>query len=220
MNTSCRMRARVAAYWTLIGACYPMVCPLHGDQACWPTLNMNGWMGAAFVCEERLHPTAWVGQQARHFGPPPLWAFRFHSQRRSPFHSRRRSPSLTHHHLHSVLEESAPRTQAKPEAASRDGMAAALTCIWRCESRFQAVDWLSTASTTTPWFLKVSFHRPHSPYDPPARILNATKESDLPTPQLVRQLRHLFREFFFCFWDSHAVLSPMAHTCRATCHAS
>lgn len=31
-----------------------------------------------------------------------------------------------------------------------------------------------------PFFLKVSFHRPHSPYDPPARLLNATLPSDLP----------------------------------------
>lgn len=30
----------------------------------WPTLNMNGWMGAPFVFAEYLHPTAWVGQQA------------------------------------------------------------------------------------------------------------------------------------------------------------
>lgn len=29
-----------------------------------------------------------------------------------------------------------------------------------------------------------SFHRPHSPYDPPARVLNATTEAMLPTVQL------------------------------------
>jgi hypothetical protein len=44
----------------------------------------------------------------------------------------------------------------------------------------QAVDWITTASDTVPWFLKISFHRPHSPYDPPARVLNATLESALP----------------------------------------
>ena len=48
----------------------------------------------------------------------------------------------------------------------------------------QAVDWISNASKTVPWFLKISFHRPHSPYDPPVRVLNATKASDLPTVQL------------------------------------
>lgn len=36
------------------------------------------------------------------------------------------------------------------------------------------------ASAGVPFFLKVSFHRPHSPYDPPARLLNATPASELP----------------------------------------
>ena len=31
-----------------------------------------------------------------------------------------------------------------------------------------------------PWFAKVSFHRPHSPYDPPQRILDAILGADLP----------------------------------------
>jgi arylsulfatase A-like enzyme len=34
-------------------------------------------------------------------------------------------------------------------------------------------------ASSPPWFMKVSFHRPHSPYDPPARLLNATKLADL-----------------------------------------
>jgi len=84
--------------------------PNHTAEQGWPTLNMNGWMGAPYVFAEYLHPTAWVGQQA--------------------------------------------------------------------------VDWISNASKTVPWFLKISFHRPHSPYDPPVRVLNATKASDLPTVQL------------------------------------
>ena len=33
---------------------------------------------------------------------------------------------------------------------------------------------LSLQQASKPFFLKVSFHRPHSPYDPPARLLNAT----------------------------------------------
>lgn len=48
----------------------------------------------------------------------------------------------------------------------------------------QAVDWISNASKVVPWFLKISFHRPHSPYDPPIRVLNATKAADLPTVQI------------------------------------
>jgi arylsulfatase len=87
--------------------------PGHTAEEGWPTLNMNGWMGAPFVFAEYLHPTAWVGQQA--------------------------------------------------------------------------VDWLtSKAKAEDPWFLKVSFHRPHSPYDPPARVLNATKIEDLPPVQLAK----------------------------------
>ena len=36
------------------------------------------------------------------------------------------------------------------------------------------------AAPAAPFFLKVSFHRPHSPYDPPARLLNATPPSQVP----------------------------------------
>ena len=36
------------------------------------------------------------------------------------------------------------------------------------------------ATATNPFFLKVSFHRPHSPYDPPERLLNSTPASMLP----------------------------------------
>lgn len=50
----------------------------------------------------------------------------------------------------------------------------------------QAVDWLTAASSTVPWFLKISFHRPHSPYDPPARVLNATTEEMLPPAQIAK----------------------------------
>jgi arylsulfatase A-like enzyme len=44
-----------------------------------------------------------------------------------------------------------------------------------------ARDWLAArAPAAAPFFLKVSFHRPHSPYDPPARLLDATPASLLP----------------------------------------
>jgi arylsulfatase len=46
-----------------------------------------------------------------------------------------------------------------------------------------ARDWVTNfaaSSPAKPFFLKVSFHRPHSPYDPPARLLNATPASSLP----------------------------------------
>eukprot|EP00754_Rhynchopus_humris_P023558 Rhum_TRINITY_DN14838_c0_g1::Rhum_TRINITY_DN14838_c0_g1_i2::g.122208::m.122208 len=37
-----------------------------------------------------------------------------------------------------------------------------------------------SGNDTRPFFVKVSFHRPHSPYDPPARLLDQVKASDLP----------------------------------------
>ena len=35
-------------------------------------------------------------------------------------------------------------------------------------------------SSASPLFLKISFHRPHSPYDPPARLLDQFEEADMP----------------------------------------
>eukprot|EP01051_Picozoa_sp_SAG22_P010660 SAG22_NODE_970_length_6231_cov_2.345890_5_plen_320_part_00 len=43
-----------------------------------------------------------------------------------------------------------------------------------------AVQFISKYSDPRPWFLKVSFHRPHSPYDPPARVLDSVTAADLP----------------------------------------
>ena len=43
-----------------------------------------------------------------------------------------------------------------------------------------------------PWFAKVSFHRPHSPYDPPRRILDAIRDIDLP-PVVVGGWDDLFK---------------------------
>lgn len=38
----------------------------------------------------------------------------------------------------------------------------------------------SNSAQDQPFLLKVSFHRPHSPYDPPERLLNTTLAADLP----------------------------------------
>lgn len=44
-----------------------------------------------------------------------------------------------------------------------------------------AVNYLQNITVNDPPFLlKVSFHRPHSPYDPPARLFDSTPASDLP----------------------------------------
>merc|ERR1712216_284557 len=41
-----------------------------------------------------------------------------------------------------------------------------------------------TSDDAAPFFFKLSFHRPHSPYDPPARWLNKmlTKTDEIPAP--------------------------------------
>ena len=45
-----------------------------------------------------------------------------------------------------------------------------------------AVNFLKTYNKTKPFFLKVSFHRPHSPYDPPAYWMNQYKPENMPAP--------------------------------------
>jgi len=43
-----------------------------------------------------------------------------------------------------------------------------------------AVQFLKTYERPEPFFLKVSFHRPHSPYDPPERFMRMYENADLP----------------------------------------
>lgn len=45
-----------------------------------------------------------------------------------------------------------------------------------------AVKFLETYNETKPFFLKVSFHRPHSPYDPPKTWMDQYKPEDMPNP--------------------------------------
>eukprot|EP01060_Flectonema_neradi_P032771 TRINITY_DN5298_c0_g1_i1.p1 TRINITY_DN5298_c0_g1~~TRINITY_DN5298_c0_g1_i1.p1 ORF type:complete len:517 (+),score=106.91 TRINITY_DN5298_c0_g1_i1:66-1616(+) len=81
--------------------------PGHKAEDGWPTLDMNSWMGAPYVFNSSLHPTAYVGRAAVKF-----------------------------------IKE-------------------------------------NLVNATKPWFLKVSFHRPHSPYDPPQDYLDQVQEADL-----------------------------------------
>lgn len=46
----------------------------------------------------------------------------------------------------------------------------------------KAVEFLQEYNSSKPFMLKVSFHRPHSPYDPPARCLDYFNPTDLPSP--------------------------------------
>jgi arylsulfatase A-like enzyme len=45
-----------------------------------------------------------------------------------------------------------------------------------------AVDFIEGYNKAQPFMLKVSFARPHSPYDPPKRFMEAYNESDMPAP--------------------------------------
>ena len=45
-----------------------------------------------------------------------------------------------------------------------------------------AIDFLKTYNQTKPFFLKVSFHRPHSPYDPPKAWMDQYNPKDMPDP--------------------------------------
>ena len=44
----------------------------------------------------------------------------------------------------------------------------------------EAIDWLYRRDPTVPFFLYLSFHRPHAPYDPPAWALDQYLHQDLP----------------------------------------
>ena len=44
------------------------------------------------------------------------------------------------------------------------------------------VNFLAAYNETEPFFLKVSFHRPHSPYDPPKDWMDQYKPEDMPNP--------------------------------------
>ena len=48
----------------------------------------------------------------------------------------------------------------------------------------RAVEFISTYQRREPFFLKVSFARPHSPYDPPRRFLEMYGEADMPAPHV------------------------------------
>jgi len=47
----------------------------------------------------------------------------------------------------------------------------------------KAIEFLETYNEKNPWFLKVSFKRPHPPFDPPERLLEYYLNKDLPKAQ-------------------------------------
>ena len=48
----------------------------------------------------------------------------------------------------------------------------------------KAVEFLESYNREEPFFLKVSFHRPHSPYDPPGRFMDIFTPEEMPKPYL------------------------------------
>jgi len=48
----------------------------------------------------------------------------------------------------------------------------------------QAIDFLESYKGDRPWFLKVSFKRPHPPFDPPKRLMDYYEAIDLPKAQV------------------------------------
>ncbi|MFH1744425.1 MAG: arylsulfatase [bacterium] len=54
-------------------------------------------------------------------------------------------------------------------------------CNWIAR---QAVDFLEHYNGDKPWFLKVSFNRPHPPFDPPKRLMDHYENTELPKAQV------------------------------------
>lgn len=92
----------------------------------------NTWQGAAFLYNETMHPTYWVGSRAVEW-----------------------------------LQKYAAKTSSHPISQRVAGSS-------------------SSSDVAKPFLLKVSFHRPHSPYDPPKRILDAIRDEDLPKQTLCK----------------------------------
>jgi arylsulfatase len=48
----------------------------------------------------------------------------------------------------------------------------------------RAIDFLETSQDDKPWFLKVSFKRPHPPFDPPRRWMQYYQQVEIPMPKV------------------------------------
>lgn len=48
----------------------------------------------------------------------------------------------------------------------------------------RAIDFIQNNHMDSPWFLKLSFQRPHPPYDPPKRWMDYYTQMDLPQPEV------------------------------------
>ncbi len=63
---------------------------------------------------------------------------------------------------------------------------------WTAE---RGIDFLENYCGSRPWFLKVSFKRPHPPFDPPKRLLDKYKDSNLPKAKVGKWAEEKFGKF-------------------------
>ena len=57
----------------------------------------------------------------------------------------------------------------------------------------QGIDFLRRRDTSKPFFLTLSYHRPHPPLDPPASFLNRYLQKDIPPPAMGNWVDHELR---------------------------
>ena len=58
----------------------------------------------------------------------------------------------------------------------------------------QGIDFLRRRDTSKPFFLTLSYHRPHPPLDPPASFLNRYLQKDIPPPAMGNWVDHELRK--------------------------
>lgn len=58
----------------------------------------------------------------------------------------------------------------------------------------RAVDFLKKSPAESPWFLKLSFQRPHPPFDPPKRWMDYYESIDIPLPQVSQWAKEKYKD--------------------------
>ena len=58
----------------------------------------------------------------------------------------------------------------------------------------RAIDFLKNNRMESPWFLKLSFQRPHPPYDPPKRWMDYYENIDIPMPQVSNWAQEKYKD--------------------------
>lgn len=58
----------------------------------------------------------------------------------------------------------------------------------------RAIDFLKKSPSESPWFLKLSFQRPHPPFDPPKRWMDYYESIDIPAPQVSQWAKEKYKD--------------------------